>query len=210
MAKFLLLTCILLLSAKPIICGIEVPRENCQWISGDYGQTSQCDGNQVVVGACGAGRYADCPGDTWHQILCCAMPDFVYGECQKYGSGHGQLNSCLEHGNVARLLEGTCGSGAELDCDGYSVINNCCIGHLFSGEQVGPNKNQCTWEYADYGYQLECGRSDEVVAGRCGSGQINRCPNGSSHGILCCEFTQSEEHTSELQSHHELVCRLLL
>ena len=35
---------------------------------------------------------------------------------------------------------------------------------------------------------LECGRMDEVVAGRCGSGQISRCPNDSSHGILCCEL----------------------
>ena len=36
---------------------------------------------------------------------------------------------------------------------------------------------------------IECPRSDEIVAGRCGSGQISRCPNGSNHGILCCELT---------------------
>ena len=71
----------------------------------------------------------------------------------KYGSAHGELNSCLSHGNVPYLLEGmlihssiivctiifqyffegTCGSGSELDCDGYSVVNDCCEGHLFSG-----------------------------------------------------------------------------
>ena len=45
---------------------------------------------------------------------------------------------------------------------------------------------------ANYGYQLECGRNDEILAGRCGSGENKDCPNDSSHGILCCEFTVLE------------------
>ena len=53
-----------------------------------------------------AGRYADCPGDAWHQLLCCTLPNFYYGHCMKYGSAHGELNSCLSHGNVPYLLEG--------------------------------------------------------------------------------------------------------
>ena len=32
----------------------------------------------------------------------------------------------------------------------------------------------------------------------------------SAPGTLCQTGTRSEEHTSELQSHHDLVCRLLL
>ena len=136
--------------------GIDVPKTECAWINGDYGKEIKCDGNQVVIGACGwvstkymlfvyfmmkiyyqctfrAGRYADCPGDHWHQLLCCTMPDFYFGHCAKYGTGHGELNSCLSHGVDYYLLEGTCGSGAELDCDGYSVINDCCEGHLITG-----------------------------------------------------------------------------
>ena len=110
--KMLLYLCLFWL---PIVFGgIEVPRENCQWQSGGYGEETQCDGNQVIVGACGAGRYADCPDESWHQILCCSMPNYVYENCQKYGSDHGQLNSCLDHGNVPRLLEGKDKKGIEI------------------------------------------------------------------------------------------------
>ena len=68
-------------------------------------------GDQVAVGACGAGRYADCPNESWHQILCCTLPDFYFGNCFSYGTEHGKPNSCLEHGEVPTMLEGTCGSG---------------------------------------------------------------------------------------------------
>ena len=64
-----------------------------------------------MVGACGAGRYADCPEDSWHQIKCCTLPEFYSGHCFSYGSEHGKSNSCLEHGEVPTMLEGTCGSG---------------------------------------------------------------------------------------------------
>ena len=74
-------------------------------------------GDQVVVGACGSGRWADCPNDSiyydnsYHQILCCTIPEFNWNHCESYGSEHGVLNSCLEHGEVPTILEGTCGSG---------------------------------------------------------------------------------------------------
>ena len=84
--------------------------------------------------------------------------------------------------------------GAELDCNGFSVVNLCCDGHMITGQNgtsqnVGPHIGNCDWKYANHGDPVECGRIDEVVAGRCGSGQIARCPNDSSHGILCCELT---------------------
>ena len=74
-------------------------------------------GDQVVVGACGSGRNPDCPNDSiyydnsYHQILCCTIPEFNWNHCESYGSEHGVLNSCLEHGEVPTILEGTCGSG---------------------------------------------------------------------------------------------------
>ena len=71
-------------------------------------------------------------------------------------------------------------------------MNRCCEGHLTTGQNVGPHLGYCNWIYANHGYRLECGRKDEVVAGRCGSGQISRCPDDSSHGILCCELTVLE------------------
>ena len=30
---------------------------------------------------------------------------------------------------------------------------------------------ECSWDYAGHGVVLECGRSDEIVVGRCGSGE---------------------------------------
>ena len=44
---------VIILLFEQIWCGIDVPRNDCVWISGDYGHEIKCDGNQVVVGACG-------------------------------------------------------------------------------------------------------------------------------------------------------------
>ena len=44
-----------------------------------------------------------------------------------------------------------------------------CQGH-YQGREVAPTK-ECTWEYFGYGVMMECARSDEVIAGRCGSGK---------------------------------------
>ena len=77
-------------------------------------------GDQVVVGACGSGRNPDCPNDSiyydnsYHQILCCTVPEFNWNHCESYGSEHGVPNSCLDHGAVPTILEGTCGSGNSL------------------------------------------------------------------------------------------------
>src|SRR5437773_7845102 len=61
-------------------------------------------------------------------------------------------------------------------------------------------------------------RKDSIVAGRNGSNQpptnsigrrrarrASRCVTGEMRS----QYGRSEEHTSELQSHHDLVCRLL-
>ena len=93
------------LLVKLVTCGIDVPRDECTWLDGRYGVEVKCDGNQVVVGACGAGHYADCPNGAWHQILCCSLPMFYYEKCVKFGTQHGELNSCLEHGNLSLMLE---------------------------------------------------------------------------------------------------------
>ena len=41
------------LKANSSKAGIDVPKTECAWINGDYGKEIKCDGNQVVVGACG-------------------------------------------------------------------------------------------------------------------------------------------------------------
>ena len=91
-------------------------------------------------------------------------------------------------GEVPMILEGTCGSRATLDCNGFSVQNHCCEGHLHTGETVGPDVRTCNWKYGNHGVPLQCEKSDEVVAGRCGSGGVATCSNEKSHGILCCEL----------------------
>src|SRR3989344_6403531 len=54
------------------------------------------------------------------------------------------------------------------------------------------------------------GRTNGWPAGR-SAGRQGRCGDKSAWGRLCTRSTtRSEEHTSELQSHVNLVCRLLL
>merc|ERR1712029_1084868 len=117
---------------------IVIPSDDCRWITApDFGDDLKCDGNEVAVGSCsGGGSFGqkDCPGNTVHQLKCCAMPEFYYSDCDTY------------------------------------------------------NPDECTWEYGGYGQMLECGRSDEVLVGRCGSGSKRDCPGDSSHGNLCCQL----------------------
>src|SRR6266540_2176351 len=47
---------------------------------------------------------------------------------------------------------------------------------------------------------------DDVVCGDLGNDSID---GGEGNDLLIGDSSQSEEHTSELQSHHDLVCRLL-
>src|SRR5437773_4728676 len=44
----------------------------------------------------------------------------------------------------------------------------------------------------------------------CVKGSMTSIPCQDSAVVCCCTWNRSEEHTSELQSHHDLVCRLLL
>merc|ERR1711953_5340 len=125
--------------------GIEIPRDNCRWLTApDWNTVLKCDGNEVVVGACSGGG----------------------------GWGH--------------KVEGSCHSGESHDCYGAANQIDCCAGHL-AGQKVGPT-DQCGWQYSGHGVQLDCGRSDEVVVGRCGSGGNLDCPGSTSHGNLCCEL----------------------
>ena len=76
---------------------------------------------------------------------------------------------------------------------------------IFIIRLVGPTA-ECHWDYTPgWGHRKECGRSDEVLVGRCGSGMnqsrlnktliiqnyvisISDCPGGTDHGNLCCEL----------------------
>ena len=167
--------------------GITISQDDCQWLTAtDFdANVLKCDGNEVVVGACGGGSNRDCPDNSAHQLKCCAIPGYYYSDCDVFGEEYGISNDCRDHGET-RLLEASCNSGANHDCHGFSTITECCTGHL-EGKEVGPTA-ECTWEYSGHGSPLECGRSDEVVVGRCGSGRHLDCPGGTSHGILCCEL----------------------
>ena len=76
-----------------------------------------------------------------------------------------------EHGGGNLILEAQCHSGVNHDCEGAANLVSCCQGH-YEGSQVGPT-DQCSWEYFGHGQQMECGASDEIMVGRCGSG-MNR------------------------------------
>ena len=34
------------------------------------------------------------------------------------------------------FFKGSCGGGSNRDCEGFSVILDCCEGHLFSGDEL--------------------------------------------------------------------------
>ena len=95
---------ILGLTCKTVFAGIQVEKDECYWLSGAYGIDLNCDPDHVVVGACGAGREAECPHISWEQVLCCPVPLFNFGHCSTHGTYHGQDNSCLNHGNSCFLF----------------------------------------------------------------------------------------------------------
>ena len=169
--------------------GISIPQDHCRWLTATEWNTElKCDGNEVAVGACSGGGgwgHKDCPGGSVYQLRCCAVEGYYYSGCNSFAAGFGANNDCRDHGEQL-LLEGSCSSGEHNDCAGSANTAVCCSGHLNSTE-VGPTA-ECTWEYTGHGKQLECGRSDEIVVGRCGSGGNLDCPGDSSHGNLCCEL----------------------
>ena len=60
---------------------------------------------------------------------------------------------------------------------------------MYQNQLVGPIASECTWQYGSkWGRLLECGRSDEILAGRCGTGSYKDCPSGSTQAILCCKL----------------------
>jgi len=170
---------------------IVIPDNDCRWITAkDFGDDLKCDGNEVAVGSCSGGgsfSHKDCPGDTVHQLKCCAMPEFYYSDCDTYNSDYGVPIDCRDHDEGTQIVEGQCHSGSAHDCHGDANQVACCSGH-YQGKPVGNNPDECTWEYGGYGQMLECGRSDEVLVGRCGSGSKRDCPGDSSHGNLCCQL----------------------
>merc|ERR1712198_524918 len=180
----------------PAVCigfakaGIDIPRDNCHWLSAaDYNTKLHCGGNEVAIGACSGGGgfgHKDCPGGTVHMLHCCAVPQYSWGHCEPYTSDFGEGIDCNDHGD-GLVLEASCHSGAHHDCHGKANEVECCDATL-EGQRVGTT-DSCTWLYGGHGEQLECGREDEVLAGRCGSGRNNDCHGGhSSQGNLCCEF----------------------
>ena len=166
--------------------GITIPQDQCRWLkAADWETTLKCDGNEVAIGACSGGAGKDCPENTVHWLKCCALPDYYYSGCHTYGTEWGVNNDCRDHDETL-LLEASCSSGAGHDCHGFVNLVECCSGHL-QGKDVGPT-TECTWEYTGYGNPIECGRSDEVLVGRCGSGTGRECPGETAHGNLCCEL----------------------
>ena len=102
-----------------------------------------------------------------HQLECCQLPEYYYSDCNTFSSSYGIGIDCRDHGENL-VMEGQCHSGHNDDCHGNFNQVTCCQGH-YQGQLVGPT-NECTWEYTGFGVQLECGRSDEIIVGRCGSG----------------------------------------
>ena len=50
--------------------GIKIPRDDCEWRQGGLGDmANRCDGDMLVVGACGSGFNNDCPGRIYSSYI---------------------------------------------------------------------------------------------------------------------------------------------
>lgn len=108
---------VLLLAATVLSQNIEVPTDKCTWRGAGDGQMHVCESHEIVVGSCGSGRRAKCSGE-FHELLCCAMPEYTYDSCADHNGGHGEHLSCPElNKDPGSLLEGACGSGLGKDCN---------------------------------------------------------------------------------------------
>merc|ERR1711887_11124 len=113
-----------------VLGGIKIPRDKCEWrnsVTGTMG--NRCDGDQLVVGACGSGFNNDCPDKTFALVECCQLPDFYYGSCEVRSGSWGELLECPEQ-NTGHLVEGTCESGTNEACNGHAGEVECCVGHV--------------------------------------------------------------------------------
>merc|ERR1711942_577177 len=88
-----------------LVCGIKIPRDECEWRQGGLGDmANRCDGDMLVVGACGSGFNNDCPGGAFTLVECCRVPEFYYGSCEVRGGSWGELLACPEQ-NTGHLVE---------------------------------------------------------------------------------------------------------
>merc|ERR1711970_1185540 len=99
----------LVFSVSFVLGGIKIPRDNCEWrnsVAGSMG--NRCDGDQLVVGACGSGFNNDCPDSTFALVECCQLPDFYYGSCEVRSGSWGELLECARDDEV---VMGRCSTG---------------------------------------------------------------------------------------------------
>ncbi len=57
---------------------VTVPRSDCTWRGGDFGDTTSCSSGEVAVGSCGSGSDPDCSssdddGDYYDMLYCCEL-----------------------------------------------------------------------------------------------------------------------------------------
>ena len=84
MISFSKLVAVLCISSRPILSGIVIPRDHCTWLEGGYSVELKCDGDQIVVGACGSGENGDCANGIYTKLLCCSFPFYYYSNCNNY------------------------------------------------------------------------------------------------------------------------------
>lgn len=170
---------------------VVIDQAYCSTVGQTYGVPITCNTNEVIFGSCGSGRDPDC-GGYYDYIQCCDVAAYAYDQagCATYGATYGTVLSCPEiTGDPARALESVCGSGENADCNGSYHEITCCPGTFSDGFTLYADTATCYWQWATYGYFLQCLNPTDAVYGRCGSGENPDCNGGADYaGIYCCKM----------------------
>ena len=177
--------------------------EECEWMTGKYGQPLECQAGWVAKGACSSGGHSACSAgirnNYWAKLKCCHShyDNDPQHSCVEISGNQGEnLNCGLAPGrnNYLNGLYGICSSGRDADCvneTGEKVYDTakCCE----SSDVIIQEEKYCSWRYGNYGEDMEC-PSGYMMAGFCGSGRNGQCGAGGTYtGIKCCSYVDNRQ-----------------
>ena len=123
----------------------------CRFRHAEFGHHVSCESNEIAIGACSSGLFADCGGYS-HSLKCCKMDEFAYGTCESHHASWGHHLSCPDGKFVETMCAspffGGCNSGDWTDAE-------CCLGY-YNNKAVAVNPDNCSWQHGHSGENKWC------------------------------------------------------